>query len=113
MELATAGELDAKLSLENDRLSRGEPDLTPRLTAGEELWGTETGILSDSAGVLRLAALTGGKDVEVGEKASSAERFVLDFEGWSFAGRKVGCVAYVNVNGYRRVWEGGEVDLAR
>ena len=113
VELATAGELDAKLSLENGKLSRGEPDLAPWLTAGEELTGVDTGMLRDNAGVLRRGALIGGKEVEVGENASSAERFAPGFKGWSFAGREVGWVVEVNVNGYRKDWEDGEVDLAR
>jgi hypothetical protein len=110
VELFTAGELDAKLSLENGKLSKGEPDLTPWLTAGDD---AEPGMLRDNAGVLRRGALMGGKEVVVGENASSAERFTLDFENWSYASREVGCVVEVNVKGYLKDWEDGEVDLAR
>jgi len=60
VELFTAGELDAKLSLENGRLSRGEPGLTPWLTAGDE---AEPGMLRDDAGVLRCGALISRKEV--------------------------------------------------
>lgn len=96
----TAGELDAKLSLENGKLSRGEPDLTPLLTAGEEWTGTETGMLRDNAGGFRRGALIGGNDVEVGEKASCAERLAPGFKRWSFVGRGAVWVVEVNVNGY-------------
>jgi hypothetical protein len=102
VEPVTAGELEARLSLENGKLSKGEPDLTPWLTAGEEFIGAEPGMLSDNAGVLRRGALIGGNEVEVGENASSAERLAPGFEGWSFVGRKVGWVVEVNVNGYRK-----------
>jgi len=95
--LFTAGELDAKLSLENGRLSKGEPDLTPWLTAGDE---AEPGMLRDNAGVLRRGALIGGKAAVVGENASSAERFAPDFESWSFVCREAGWVVEVNVKGY-------------
>jgi hypothetical protein len=78
VELATAGELDAKLSLENDKLSRGELDLTPWLTAGEELSEAEPGMRRDNAGMLCRGALTGGNEV-AGENASSADRFAPGF----------------------------------
>ena len=97
VELFTAGELDAKLSLENGRLSKGEPDLTPWLTAGDEV---EPGMLRDNAGVLRRGALMGGKEVVVKENASSAERFALYFKSWSFVGREAGWAVEVNVKGY-------------
>ena len=113
MELVTAGELDARLSLENGRLSKGEPDLPPWLTAGDELSDVEPGMLRDNAGVLRRGALIGGNEQVVGENASSAERFAPGFEGWPFVNREVGCVVEVNVKGYRNDWEDGEVDLAR
>ena len=113
VELATAGELDARLSLENGKLSRGEQDLTPWLTAGDELTGRDPGMFSDNAGVLRRGALMGGKVVELGEKASCAERLAPGFEAWSLKGREIAWVVEVNVNGYRKDWEDGEVDLAR
>ena len=113
VELVTAGELDAKLSWENGRLSRGELDLTPWLTAGEVLSGAELGMLRDNAGVLRRGALIGGNEVVVGENASSAERFAPGFKGWLFAYRDAGWVVEVNVKGYLKDWEDGEVDLAR
>ena len=98
MELVTAGELEAKLSLENGRLSKGELDLTPRFTAGDELSEAEPGMLRDNAGMLRRGALVGGSEV-VGENASSAERFAPGFESWSCMSREVGWVAEVNVKG--------------
>lgn len=113
VELFTAGELEARLSLENGRLSKGEPDLTPWLTAGDELTDAEPGMLRDNAGVLRRGALIGGNEVVVGENASCAERLAPGFEGWSFASREVGWVVDVNVKGYLKDWEDGEVDLAR
>jgi len=51
--------------------------------------------------------------VAVGENASSAERFAPDFESWSFVSRGAGWVVEVNVKGYLKDWEDGEVDLAR
>lgn len=81
VELGTAGELDAKLSLENGKLSKGELDLTPWLTVGDELSETEPGMLRDNVGIFLRAAFTGGNEEVVGENASSAERFAPGFEG--------------------------------
>ena len=64
--------------------------------------GAETGMLSDNVGMSRRGALMGGKEVEVGENASSAERFALDVEKWSCVGREADWVVEVNVNGYRK-----------
>jgi hypothetical protein len=69
-------------------------------------------MLKDNAGMLRRGALVGGNE-GVGENASSAERFAPGFEGWSSGSREAGWVVEVNVNGYRKDWEDGEVDLAR
>ena len=77
----TAGEFDAKLSLEKGRLSKGELVLTPWLTAGEEFNEVEPGMLKDNAGMSRRGALIGGNEEVVGENASSAERFAPGFEG--------------------------------
>ena len=89
VEQITAGEFDAKLSLENGRLSKGEFDLTPWLTAGDEFSEAEPGMLKDNVGMLRRGALVGGNEEAVGENASSADRIAPGFEYCSFAGREV------------------------
>ena len=75
--------------------------------------GAKLGMLRDNAGVLRRGALIGGNEVVVGENASSAERFAPGFEGWPFVYREAVWVVEVNVKGYLRDCEDGEVDLAR
>jgi len=53
VELAMAGKLNAKLSLENGGSSEGEPALTRWLAAGDEPIEVEPGMFRDNAGMLR------------------------------------------------------------